>query len=358
MARRRARSFVNKKQRGRRRLSIGTGAGASAAGGGVAGGEGIAGFNFLVTADTTPAQNAIADADSQVEDLASGTSVGPGGKRHVLPLGERLESGVRRLNARLSKKFGIDPAGSVSGGARKSFLEFGAEGVRVGDLRLSRSGLSLSEKTFVGSKVLGFAAVAGQLTGHVIRAAASYNEIVRAHEGLPSAVPGEVNDYTASKIAHARTLGDIAVGGAFKIATQAAAVFGGRELGGLVLHGFRQLKAYLNNSPDHRSLSESISAAQGNQDEILAALDFPTILAKYRERSVNRQLARIREKQQVRALWDGVRNDEVQRYASDTEQADVTLRSASYKTIQRLKEFKDVRGRALLDAAGGEMEGR
>ena len=70
----------------------------------------------------------------------------------ALPVGGRTT-----LLGRLSAKFRNNAALSV-----------GAEGIRVGDVRLSRSGVGLSEKTLVGSGPLAFGVVAGQVSGTVL----------------------------------------------------------------------------------------------------------------------------------------------------------------------------------------------
>lgn len=57
--------------------------------------------------------------------------------------------------------------GWVAGLKNRGHIAFGSEGLRVGHVRLSRSGLSLSEKTFLESQKLAATATIGQLVGTV-----------------------------------------------------------------------------------------------------------------------------------------------------------------------------------------------
>lgn len=81
----------------------------------------------------------------------------------ALPLGGRTT-----LLGRLSAKF-----------RNNSALSVGAEGIRIGDVRLSRSGIGLSEKTLVGSGPLAFGVVAGQITGTVLQGIAQTRDRLR-----------------------------------------------------------------------------------------------------------------------------------------------------------------------------------
>ncbi len=81
--------------------------------------------------------------------------------------GAVTSGGRTTLLGRLSAKFRNNPTLSV-----------GAEGIRVGDIRLSRSGVGLSEKTLVGSGPLAFGVVAGQIGGTVLQG------IVKARDKL------------------------------------------------------------------------------------------------------------------------------------------------------------------------------
>lgn len=64
-------------------------------------------------------------------------------------------------------------------GKNKRLLFVGAEGIRIGDARLSRTGFSLSEKTLVNTQGLAVAAAAGQVLGTGLDAAVSARDILR-----------------------------------------------------------------------------------------------------------------------------------------------------------------------------------
>lgn len=313
--------------------------------------EGMAGFAFGFTIDTSQADAAIAQTEERLDDLGSGTGVaGPLGRR--LSFGERLENRVRAMNSRLGRRFGLTDTQTVTGGARASFLEFGAEGVRVGDLRLSRSGVSLSEKTFVGSRVLGFAAVAGQVAGHVIRTAANYDEVVRAHEGLPARRGPNDETPSASFQAHARTIGEFTVGAGLKVLDQAASVFGGDQLAGVFLH-------IIDPQARNRTLADSIRQAQANKASVLEALDFPTMLDKYRKEAIRFQQAKIKEDQKVRELFDGVHNDIAQKYGTRDADLKFILQESGKIAQFKASRVRDVRGNRILENPyASETEGR
>lgn len=360
MARRRSRSRLprakNASQRRARRvfnsLANKLGGGPGGAGGGSQAGEGFAGFNFALTVDDSDFQADVAEAEARLDGLAHG-----GGSRLARPLsfGERIEGRVRALNSKVSRRLGLNTNATVTGGRRNSFLEFGAEGVRVGDLRLSRAGLSLSEKTFVGSAVLGYAAVAGQVAGHAIRAASNYDGAIRAHLGLQLPQnPGEATPGSSASV-KLRVAGDFVVGGAYKLATQAASIFGGEELGGLLVYGLRKIGSLFGG--ESTTLGESIRDAQTNRNAIAEALDFGKMLERYRKEAVKFQKDKIKERQSVRAMWDQVRNDQINEFAADVGQAEYTLKTAGLETQLRLRKLKDVRGYSLLPV-GSDMEGR
>lgn len=107
----------------------------------------------------------------------------------ALPLGGRTT-----LLGRLSAKFRNNAALSV-----------GAEGIRVGDVRLSRSGIGLSEKTLVGSGPLAFGVVSGQIAGTILqgivrvrdklREGATYEEFINDFvNDVPGRLVGQVAD--------------------------------------------------------------------------------------------------------------------------------------------------------------------
>lgn len=64
---------------------------------------------------------------------------------------------------------------------------FGAEGVRVGHIRLSRSGFGISEKTLADRGLEG-AVIAGQLTGRAVQAVGKYMEARRRGDDIGQAV--------------------------------------------------------------------------------------------------------------------------------------------------------------------------
>lgn len=149
--------------------------------------DGDALLNFVIGADTERARQQIAALSAQGQRtgrLTGGSRPGSlswrtGGGTPVLGAPGRV-GGMTGVIPVGNLNTGVTPTGRstvvpTSGGGSpkrernwwKRNVALGAEGVRIGDVRLSRSGLSVSEKTFVGSTG-GLAATAalGQVAGH------------------------------------------------------------------------------------------------------------------------------------------------------------------------------------------------
>lgn len=117
---------------------------------------------------------------------------------------------------------GVDDSNTKPGGSlgnakdkiKKNRLFFaGAEGFRVGDVRLSRTGFSLSEKTLVGAGKLGVVAAAGQVLGSVLTLGVQTRDDIRKGK-------------TAGQIAT-----NLLVRGPGKIITQVSELFGANKIG-------------------------------------------------------------------------------------------------------------------------------
>lgn len=85
--------------------------------------------------------------------------------------------GTSRQNALSRRLFGVE-----------GVINWGAEGVRVGHVRLSRSGFSLSEKTFLGTGRLATAAIAGQIAGHALQTGEKVYERIKQGEDVSRAL--------------------------------------------------------------------------------------------------------------------------------------------------------------------------
>lgn len=74
--------------------------------------------------------------------------------------------------------------GWVASLKKRGFIAYGSEGLRVGHVRLSRSGLSLSEKTFLGTGNLAIGAAAGQIIGTLAQESVTIREDIEKAEGV------------------------------------------------------------------------------------------------------------------------------------------------------------------------------
>lgn len=96
---------------------------------------------------------------------------------------------VNNLNADKGVLFSDTPGGLLKDkkafvGKRKRLLFVGAEGIRIGDARLSRTGFSLSEKTLASTRGLAFAAAGGQVLGSGLTAAVGVRDQLRKGDSL------------------------------------------------------------------------------------------------------------------------------------------------------------------------------
>lgn len=96
---------------------------------------------------------------------------------------------VNNVNADKGVLFSSTPGGLLQDkksfvGKKKRLLFVGAEGIRVGDARLSRTGFSLSEKTLAGTQKLGVTAAAGQVLGTALQSVRKVRDAVRRGDSL------------------------------------------------------------------------------------------------------------------------------------------------------------------------------
>lgn len=113
-----------------------------------------------------------------------------------------LIAGATAVGAGRGSAQGEGAAGAAGGGRpdrpkrtpgraekKRPFFYFGSEGARVGNVRISRSGVTLPEKYFLGGVAgLGAVAAAGQLTGLAMQQAVKVRDKVRQGESVWSAV--------------------------------------------------------------------------------------------------------------------------------------------------------------------------
>ncbi|MCC7510217.1 MAG: hypothetical protein IT464_12730 [Planctomycetes bacterium] len=154
------------------------------------GGGGLT-FRFDVDNDATMEITRRYTAELERQARVQGRLAGPGGVPGTLP-GDPMGPSASPVGSR--KPMGeIQAPDTMSGriadrlGIPRRHLSVGAEGLRVGHVRMSRSGIGLSEKTFVGSSTLALAAVTGQVLGRTVDAVGKGVDAYRRGEN-----PGEI----------------------------------------------------------------------------------------------------------------------------------------------------------------------
>lgn len=158
---------------------------------GSGGGEGDADLTFHLLSQNAQALNQISQltqalqrANAEQTKFASGSGAPrgiewwAGGQRVQLPQGRKARESF----------YDDDLAGDFSTKKlRGKHFTFGAEGVRVGHIRLSRSGLGISEKTLADRGLEG-AVLGGQIGGRIVQAVGKYMEMRRKGDDVGQAI--------------------------------------------------------------------------------------------------------------------------------------------------------------------------
>lgn len=241
------------------------------------------------------------------------------------------------------------------GGTRKNYFEFGAEGVRAGDLRLSRTGLSLSEKTFVGSRGLGYAAVAGQLLGHAAEVVATHSEKVKERKKYGGAD-------TIGGFALGRTYGvDLAVFGeqvgakATSLIRQGVEIFsaGGRLPAAAMIGIDKILNTFgfdnpLTGGASYASLRDEYGKALSKH--LMFAYDRAETFKHFREEIAKFHTTRRRERSLEATFWDTLYDRLENEYGSSPEAQIRYLRAMHREGRTQSNYIFDVRGKPAFKA--------